>query len=508
MTWTIVGLLLGFFTIHIGLATASIHVYVDGQFSNHSNAFLYNGGNEGMHASVNKIAGGSGLSSIRFESLTFRRPKAAARRYTEKQPRTQLIQALLFELGERDLIGSRKDTGSFALCCSVDLVDSEGCDLGDVIVHTVEHSPISISIYFRGDQSEAVMSHEPIEITKTGMYNLYFIFCDPALYGTIITGKTVWKNPSGYLPGRLAPMMTFYGFLSLAYLLLGIIWLVQYFRFWRDILQLQNYISLVIALGMCEMTLWYFDYSNFNQTGFRPAGITLWAVSMGAVRKTVSRCLLLIVSMGYAVVRPTLGGLSSRVLILGATYFVAVEVFDVIEHVGAINDMAGKEKLLLVLPVAVLDAIFIMWIFTSLSRTLEKLLARKLTAKLELYRKFTNTLAVMVVMSIAWIGYELFFKASYAYGERWQYEWIILAFWNAISFILLCVVCLLWAPSRNATRYAYSDEGPDDFDSEETVALTSVVSTPHATSDADREKRAVNTDVFRLEDGTEEEKIE
>ncbi|MCO5564262.1 hypothetical protein L7F22_017920 [Adiantum nelumboides] len=505
MTWAIVGLLLSFFT---GLATASIHVYVNGQFSNHSNAFLYNGGNEGMHASVNKTAGGFGLSSIRFESLTFRRPETAAKRYTENQPRTQLIQALLFELGERDMIGSRKDIGFYALCCSSDLVDSEGCDVGEVIVRTVEGSPISIPIHFKGNKLEAVMSHDLIEITKTGMYNLYFVFCDPLLYGTIVNGKTVWRNPTGYLPGRLAPMMKFYGLLSLAYLVLGIIWLLQYFRFWRDILQLQNFISLVIALGMCEMTLWYFDYSNFNETGFRPAGITLWAVSVGAIRKTVSRCLLLIVSMGYGVVRPTLGGLSSRVLILGATYFVAVEVFDVIEHVGAINDLAGKEKLLLVLPVAILDAIFIMWIFTSLSRTLEKLLARKLTAKLELYRKFTNTLAVIVVMSIAWIGYELFFKATYAYGERWQYEWIILAFWNALSFMLLCVVCLLWAPSQNATRYAYSDEGPDDFDSEETVALTAVVSTFQPTSNADREKRAVNTDVFRLEDGNEEEKIE
>ena len=28
-------------------------------------------------------------------------------------------------------------------------------------------------------------------------------------------------------------------------------------------------------------------------------------------------------------------------------------------------------------------------------------------AKLELYRKFTNTLAVIVVVSIAWIGYEV-----------------------------------------------------------------------------------------------------
>lgn len=507
MTWAAVALFLAcFLAVHISFTAGSVHEYVNGRFANHSNAFLFNGGSEGMFASFNKTEGGSGSSSIRLESLKFRRPDAAASRFTEKQPRNQLIQALIFEIGDRPSLGSRLDGDSYALCCSPELVDSEGCKLGEVIMRTTESWPKSIFIQFYGNQIEATENQETVEIEKTGLYSLFFIFCDPELYGTVINGKSVWKNPTGYLPGRLAPNMKFYGFLSLAYLILGLAWLSQYCRFWRDILQLQNYISLVIALGMCEMALWYFDYSNHNMTGYRPAGITLWAVTFGAIRKTVSRCLLLIVSMGYGVVRPTLGGLTSRVLLLGAIYFIAVEGLDFMEDVGAINDMAGKEKFLLLLPVAVLDAIFIMWIFTSLSRTLEKLLVRKLTAKLELYRKFTNTLAVVVVLSIAWIGYEVFFR--YTYGEHWQNEWIIMAFWNVISFVLLCVVCLLWAPSKNATRYAYGGEVADDFESEESVALTAVVSNPPTAMAGEREKKATNTDVFRLEDNIEEEKIE
>jgi hypothetical protein len=77
--------------------------------------------------------------------------------------------------------------------------------------------------------------------------------------------------------------------------------------------------------------------------------------------------------MGYGVVRPTLGGLTSKVIILGGTYFLASEVLDVFEHVGTIDDLSGKARLFLVLPVAVLDAFFILWIFTSLSKTLDKL---------------------------------------------------------------------------------------------------------------------------------------
>lgn len=37
---------------------------------------------------------------------------------------------------------------------------------------------------------------------------------------------------------------------------------------------------------------------------------------------------------------------------------------------------------------------------------------RRSMAKLELYRKFTNSLAVSVVLSIAWIGYEVVFPPS------------------------------------------------------------------------------------------------
>jgi hypothetical protein len=123
---------------------------------------------------------------------------------------------------------------------------------------------------------------------------------------------------------------------------------------------------------MFEMTLWYFEYANFNATGIRPMGITFWTVTFGAVKKIVARLLLLVVSMGYGVVRPTLGGLTSKVLLLGATYFLASELLDVVENVGTIDDLSGNTRLFLVLPVAILDAFLILWIFTSLSKKKKK----------------------------------------------------------------------------------------------------------------------------------------
>nr|KYP76664.1 Transmembrane protein 87B [Cajanus cajan] len=99
---------------------------------------------------------------------------------------------------------------------------------------------------------------------------------------------------------------------------------------------------------------------------------------------------------------------------------------------------------------------------------------RRNLAKLELYRKFTNTLAVSVLLSIAWIGFELYFNATDPLSELWQIAWIIPAFWSLLSYALLLVICVLWAPSRNPTRYAYMEETGDDFD-EEGISLTSSV---------------------------------
>ncbi|OMO53871.1 Transmembrane receptor, eukaryota [Corchorus capsularis] len=457
-------------------------------FSPKSDAFFFHGGSEGLYASrlheppTSSSSSSSsaetkqfykGKSIISFDSVTFVRPKESANRQNEMQQNTGLVEAIILEVKDRERIG-----GAFlksdSICCNKQLSEKGSCKLGEVIIHKNPDNPEwpkRIKTFFQGTSDEAKMDPDTIEINSTGMYYLYFMFCDPQLKGTLIKGRTVWKNPNGYLPGKMAPLMTFFGLMSFAYLVLGLGWFLRFVQFWKDIIHLHYHITLVIALGMCEMAVWYFEYSNFNSTGTRPMGITLWAVTFSSVKKTLSRLLLLVVSMGFGVVRPTLGGLTSKVLLLGLIYFIATEALELVEHLGNINDFSGKVKLFLVLPVAFLDACFILWIFSSLSKTLEKLQMRRNLAKLELYRKFTNALAVSVLLSIAWIGFELYFNATDPLSELWQMAWIIPAFWNMLAYFLLVVICVLWAPSHNPTRYAYMEEMGEDSD-EEGIALT------------------------------------
>jgi len=459
-------------------ALAAVHPYQGEYFYAVSDAFIFRGGREGMIASKSEavdewgtVAKGvsNGKSYIRFSNVVFERPKSVANEYGPRDGDTGLVQAGVCDVNDRDRIGYSADGYSRRYCCDKDLVAKTRCYPGRVIVQQNEQGggdwPWVTDIYFSDNETLAYAVDEAVTIEKTGMYYLWFVVCDPNLAGVTVSGQTTWKNPQGYLPGMMAPNLKFYGLMALAYLVLGFSWFVLYALNWRDVLAIQNCITVVVFLGMVEMATWYFDYTNFNATGFRPYATTLFAVLLGTVRKTVSRMLILVVSMGYGVVRPTLGGLSRRVLALGAAYFTAASALDVMTNVGTIDDLTSSARIILVLPVAVLDAVFILWIFTALSRTLSQLSQRRQGTKLTLYRQYTNALAISVVVSSLWIAYEMYFKMQDSFNEHWQTDYINNAFWHILSFLLLTIICVLWRPTDKATRYAYdADAGDQEID--------------------------------------------
>ncbi|KAA8540230.1 hypothetical protein F0562_024207 [Nyssa sinensis] len=285
---------------------ASVHDYAGERFVSKGNGFVVHGGSEGIYSSLpnhsESAISANGDSFIRFEKIIFRRPKEFA------NISSGLVQAIVFEVDDRETIGGSAYGGQRAVCCTADLAKLGVCSQGEIIHRPSTKNPGWPQVFgvpFNIDELTATLQPKSIQITKTGMYNLYFIHCDPNLKELVVEGKSIWKNPTGYLPGRMAPLMNFYGFMSLAFVILGIFWFSQYARFWREVIPLQNCITLVITLGMFEMALWYFDYAEFNETGVRPTGITVWAVTFGTVKRTVSRLIILMVSMGYGVVRPT-----------------------------------------------------------------------------------------------------------------------------------------------------------------------------------------------------------
>ncbi|GMQ01789.1 hypothetical protein CsSME_00048304 [Camellia sinensis var. sinensis] len=511
---------------------ASIHSYDTDQFREVGNAYLLSGGSEDIVASCTTIPLSNNQihfsihdsrSYIRFENITFW-SKAAADEHSKMEHCTGLIQFIIFEATDCDNIGGSAYGGQRSFCCTPDLAKLEGCKQGEVIKlpsATNINWPIVLNIQFNGNYLSTQMDDTVVYITKTGMYDLFFISCDPKLKGLTMNGKTLWKNPDGYLPGRMAPLMKFYVIMSVAYALLSLIWFSQYMRFWKDTLQLQHCITVVIALGLFEMTLWNHKENSFTSSYtvcfnglWCGASYSWWSYCEGAASwNNLFLChdpkpplvKMGVDQRGSKIVLSDKGFKGVRLKTTSATHqartrvvtFLASELLNITEYVGTINDVARRAKVFLVLPDALLDAFLILWIFTSLSRTLEQLQAKRSSVKLDIYRKFSDALEKTVIISVAWIGYEVGPLPSYYLELLLGFSFEAKAVWDTMI-------------EGSETSYTYSDVMEEQLDDDEAQSLCG--GTPKGdlslVKQERKEKDVDSTDVSNLEDGPEEDKRE
>uniref|UniRef100_A0A1J3GBS7 Transmembrane protein 87A n=1 Tax=Noccaea caerulescens TaxID=107243 RepID=A0A1J3GBS7_NOCCA len=431
------------FATFFGASTASIHKYNNEGFSLAGNARSFHGGNEAVYASTAR-----GLSFVRFEEVTFVRTFESARKHNASRSVSGLVEAILFERQDRLRIGDTLLENN-GICCTAELADTGSCSVGEVIIRRDDLDwPRRIQTFFQGNQTVARMSPETVGINKSGNYELYFMICDKDLEGTTVSGRSIWMSSGGYLPAKEAPLLSFFGFMAVAYLLLGLLWFLRVSNYMTH---LQHQISLIIALGMFEMAIQYFHYADFNVTGVRPVEVTLRTVTFSAARKTICWFLLLLVSMGYGVIKPTQQGITPRVVLAGLFCFFETLAFHLAADLEIVRE-SGQMIISLLVPVTLVDVCLIFWIFSSLAKTLTLLQSQRDMVKLRIYRDFTNTIGLSVIVSTLWIPFEIYVYATDMSGL--QGEWIITAFWHFLSFALLAAACFIWSPVQ-IPRAAY-----------------------------------------------------
>ncbi len=121
--------------------------------------------------------------------------------------------------------------------------------------------------------------------------------------GPRLVGTSTFINAHGYLSAELYPLLRFYGAMGLVYLGTGLLWLVLMLCYYRDLLPLQFWISAVVALGMLEMAVSFGDLEYLNKNGQRSQFLLVLAKILFSGKNTLARLLVLIVCMGYGVVK-------------------------------------------------------------------------------------------------------------------------------------------------------------------------------------------------------------
>ncbi|XP_052579348.1 transmembrane protein 87B isoform X1 [Peromyscus californicus insignis] len=277
-------------------------------------------------------------------------------------------------------------------------------------------------------------------------------------------------GPHGYISASDWPLMIFYMVMCIVYILYGVLWLMWSACYWKDILRIQFWIAAVIFLGMLEKAVFYSEYQNISSTGLSTQGLLIFAELISAVKRTLARLLVIIVSLGYGIVKPRLGTVMHRVIGLGLLYLVFAAVEGAMRVLGA-ND--SDLVLLASLPLSLLDSGLCWWIFISLAQTMKTLRLRKNTVKFSLYRHFTNTLIFAVLASIVFMVWTTkTFRIAKCQSD-WMELWVDDAFWSFLFSLILIVIMFLWRPSANNQRYAFMPLIDDSDDEVEEFMVTS-----------------------------------
>uniref|UniRef100_A0A3Q0T2L6 GOST seven transmembrane domain-containing protein n=1 Tax=Amphilophus citrinellus TaxID=61819 RepID=A0A3Q0T2L6_AMPCI len=120
----------------------------------------------------------------------------------------------------------------------------------------------------------------------------------------------------------------FYMVMCIVYILYALLWFIWAACYWKDLLRIQFWIAGVIFLGMVEKAVFLFR-----------DGLLIFAELVSALKRTLARLLVIIVSLGYGIVKPRLGTVMHRVVGLGILYLAFASIEGVLRITGVSYDL-------------------------------------------------------------------------------------------------------------------------------------------------------------------------
>ncbi|KAI1818739.1 lung seven transmembrane receptor-domain-containing protein [Poronia punctata] len=389
---------------------------------------------------------------------------------TIKADEDPIVSLVIFEWKDQDLIGVYPDAEAFAkeTICDAENVKNKLCDkahLGEWILapNATEKSRNLILT-----QAVHLKSASPINypIKKTG----YYCVAAAGFNTDTFKGVVEFREAYGELPASQIPKLPFYGGITILYAVVCVFWGFLYYQHRYDILPVQNYITAILVFLVIEMLLTWGFYDFLNRTGSSVGSKVLLIVVavLNAFRNSFSFFLLLIVCMGYGVVKPSLGKTMIYVRWLAIAHFVFGLVYAITSLLVS-PEAAGPFVLLIVLPLAGSLTAFYVWTLNSLNFTLKDLRERKQHAKEAMYRKLWWCILISILVIFGFIFLNSFSFASASDPDyvpfHWKSRWFLLDGWlNLVYFADVAWVAYVWRPTANNRRFAMSDEIAQDED--------------------------------------------
>lgn len=348
-------------------------------------------------------------------------------------------------------------------------------DLGKFIVQKPNSTPLFAPI-----RTEKISLAKPrslhYPIKKSGYYCVS-TYADSISY----TGAVVFQNSFGELPASDAARLPFFSGASIVYALVLLIWLVAYYEHRSDVLPIQTYITAFCGFLIIEMIMIWGYYDFVNRYGGNTPGSKVYMIFLSlftAFRNAFSFFLMLIVCLGYGVVKPSLGDSMWKCQALSFAHFLSAILFSITTAMTS-HDNASTWILVSMLPLLITTSTFYVVIFASLSNTIKELEAHRQQVKASMYIALWRVLlgSVLVIFIMVFINLVMFMsESSLEYiTKHWQSRWFMLDGWAYILyFVDFCIICFIWRPTANNQKFAMSMQLAQD--ESEAMELSSLAS--------------------------------
>lgn len=309
------------------------------------------------------------------------------------------------------------------------------------------------------------------EVKASGLQYLALQVCDswtPVMLR--VDGEITFKNPYGYLPAMYFGFLPFEGCRFVAFALFNLYFLVLLCVYRDRLLPLHWAILVATLTAAAEAGAWFGSYAAMNASGEPlccpfPKHV-IGAMSLEFLRRTLTRVLLLVVSLGYGLVRAALTRRECLgVLLLLCGYLVA-SIAATVTKVREASDVrgGGARSATSDLPVLFFDLVFLVWIYTALVHTMDTLKETGQSYKLGMYAKLSYTIGAFVAL-VSVLTSIIFASRLGVFEWPWQLYWLQTVSLEILNFSVIAAVSVIWRPTENSTllvsmqQLSASDDG-------------------------------------------------
>lgn len=231
---------------------------------------------------------------------------------------------------------------------------------------------------------------------------------------------------------------------------------------------IQKWILVTLLMGFIEVFFKVGDYWIWNEDGVRHSLAMYVGIIAGVMKRAVSRALILMVSLGWGVVRDTLGGKLRKIIVFCILYAVSSGARDIFTTLAItdpdLNTQEEKEVVdviaICTFTTAALDVTVYLWILDSINATIEHLENMSQYQKLKIMLRLRLILIMSILFAVVW---SIFGIVNVYMDKRMlslEQEWAVKGVWELNYLLVLFGVSMLWRPNERAKEFAFAMELP------------------------------------------------